>query len=809
MPSHETENILRAEIQARVDTTYERVTTLLTELQQEQTQYYESFDRLVVGKLLERHRERIDEMMAIRNAAFIRRIDYRDLREDQAVSIYVGAIALESEGCSIISWAAPLVGQLLYPPHTSRTYQAQAEKIIELDISHRIIKKIAMTMDGLKSPAQQEPQPQQNGSPAESIHDVPLTGSGADEYLQYILKQKKHEALGVIIQSIQQEQYQIITSPVTKLKIIQGVPGSGKTVIALHRIAYLLFNKYSTTGGERIKPENVLFIGPNQRFFEHIKHVLPMLGEHDTRSRTPFELLESFHLTGGHRVRQPQENLDVLLTEKQANPRSLAFEREAMLGKLAMVEYIKYCVNQIIKMEIRAFVSTPFALDIEAFATKCFQSGYFVESAERKARSEWEYLIDSVSECFHSTEEFLFDLVRQALASVQGRYLLLAHAFQDVLFRWIWEKIQSDINYRQVLKYVVYTKREAMTSEFADYIKKAVQRYTSVQRNAASVQGILLSKKKLTAEDIRRTKVRLERGQPDEYDVLKTSVAIANRVFVSMFRNENLSSYFGKEHATIMATHNGKVASPADVVLLSWILCYLQKQIFASGYTTYTHVVCDEAQDMSPLFFDLLTRIFGRADFTLYGDMNQNILNYGEQTNWDEYFPTIENQQREMFQLRHTYRSTAEIIDYSTTILQKGRFLEGSRAIPIVKSGNEPREFRYTGMNELASLLVRLSDEHEGQSIAVITKKKTTAEGLRTLIASEIGRGMRNFQQKCTFISVGEAKGLEYDVVFLVNADSNSYPNDMLHARLLYVATTRAAKQLYVLYDGVRSQLLS
>ena len=808
MNEKERDIALRADVQKRIDTTYSRVTEHLQELQAEQMLYYESFDRLVVGQLLMRHRERIDEVNAIRNSAFIRRIEYRDTREAQDVTIYIGAIPYESGGCSIVSWAAPLVGQLLYPPHTSQTFKAQAKKIIELDISHRIIRKFAVTLDGYEPSVQQDAQNKPTAEKAESIHDVPLAGSGADQYLQHILKQKKHENLGVIIQSIQQEQYQIIAAPATKLKIIQGVPGSGKTVIALHRIAYLVFNAYKTSEGEQIAPENVLFIGPNQRFFEHVKNVLPTLGQRDIRSRTPYALLESFRLTGGHQVRSPQDNLDVMLSNTLLDPHAHVFERESLMGTLRMVDYIKNTVDKIIEKEIQVCLATPLHIDIEECEEKSFRTGCFDPSSLDQARKQWEILAKVMAGHVKFKESYLQEIVRRALVNVQGRYVLLASAFRNMLRHDLLIKLQSEQSYKKLITLSRFAKQDELVSDIVNMVHRAVRKYTPALQNSGLQSGILTSKKLLTADDIRATRVNLDSGATEADDVMQSCAAMANFVFRSVLNPEFLFAFSDNQHSRILAKHNGKVETTADLVLLSWIMCYLQKQILVTGYSAYTHVVCDEAQDISPLFFDLLTRIFLRADFTLYGDMNQNILNYGTQTGWNEYLPDVQDADRTLLQLRHTYRSTAEIIRYATAILQKSSQFDGELPIPIVESGNEPQEIQYTGVKELASLLLRMSANHSGQSIAVITKKKTSIEGLRTLIAAEIGSNMRNLEQRCKFVSVAEAKGLEFDVVFLLNADAGTYPCDLLHARLMYVAATRAAKQLYVLYEGERSPLL-
>ena len=77
-----------------------------------------------------------------------------------------------------------------------------------------------------------------------------------------------------IISTIQKEQNQIIRNEKAKVLIIQGVAGSGKTSIALHRVAFLLYRFRNT-----IKAQNVTIISPNKVFGDYIAGVLPELGE--------------------------------------------------------------------------------------------------------------------------------------------------------------------------------------------------------------------------------------------------------------------------------------------------------------------------------------------------------------------------------------------------------------------------------------------------------------------------------------------------------------------------------------------------
>ncbi len=94
-----------------------------------------------------------------------------------------------------------------------------------------------------------------------------------DDILQMVLSGSSGNRLKEIIATIQREQDDIIREPLENNIILNGVAGSGKTTIVLHRIAYLLYNYRSKL------QDNVLIIGPNQIFMEYISDVLPDLGE--------------------------------------------------------------------------------------------------------------------------------------------------------------------------------------------------------------------------------------------------------------------------------------------------------------------------------------------------------------------------------------------------------------------------------------------------------------------------------------------------------------------------------------------------
>ncbi|MDE5630757.1 MAG: hypothetical protein K2I70_04070, partial [Bacilli bacterium] len=109
-----------------------------------------------------------------------------------------------------------------------------------------------------------------------------------DEILQEVLAESSNEKMKNIVNTIQAEQNAIIRDDKTKTIIVQGIAGSGKTSVALHRIAFLLYKM------EYLTSTNVLIFSPNDVFTEYISNVLPDLGEENTLQTTYHSFAASF-----------------------------------------------------------------------------------------------------------------------------------------------------------------------------------------------------------------------------------------------------------------------------------------------------------------------------------------------------------------------------------------------------------------------------------------------------------------------------------------------------------------------------------
>ena len=108
-----------------------------------------------------------------------------------------------------------------------------------------------------------------------------------DELLQEVLASASSEKMKNIVNTIQAEQNTVIRNTEDKNLIVEGIAGSGKTSVALHRIAFLLYRI------DNLKSDNILIFSPNKVFSEYISNVLPELGENNTMQTTINDFLST------------------------------------------------------------------------------------------------------------------------------------------------------------------------------------------------------------------------------------------------------------------------------------------------------------------------------------------------------------------------------------------------------------------------------------------------------------------------------------------------------------------------------------
>lgn len=235
----------------------------LEEYRDDEDKLIEYFDheRFVTEESFKAIDRKFKELTILQTSPYFGKVDFKEKDFNEEDKIYVGRFGLTPEDAYepvVVDWRAP-VSALFYAGKIGDAhYEAPVGKV-NVDIKGKrqfIIKKERLV----------------------GMFDSELDVK--DEILQMVLSKKAGEKLKDIIMTIQAEQDNIIRQPREKTLVVDGAAGSGKTTIALHRVAYLLYNYRKTL------QDKVLILGPNDIFMEYISTVLPSLGEIGVKQQT-------------------------------------------------------------------------------------------------------------------------------------------------------------------------------------------------------------------------------------------------------------------------------------------------------------------------------------------------------------------------------------------------------------------------------------------------------------------------------------------------------------------------------------------
>lgn len=244
-----------------------------------------------------------DKLIKLKDSPYFARIDFRETAEETPCPFYIGRFAFHHENALLVSdWRSPVASMFYDCEVGPAGYDAPVGRI-DGELSRKRQFKI------------------KNGKMEYALES---SMNVQDDILQRELSHTSDEKMKSIIATIQKEQNRIIRNENAGTLLIQGVAGSGKTSIALHRIAYLLYRFK-----DRLMAKNVAIISPNKVFGDYISNVLPELGE-ESIGALSFADIAEIQLEGVIRfdqARDPLETADPQWAERECFKSSLEFVR--------------------------------------------------------------------------------------------------------------------------------------------------------------------------------------------------------------------------------------------------------------------------------------------------------------------------------------------------------------------------------------------------------------------------------------------------------------------------------------------------
>ncbi|WP_282702492.1 UvrD-helicase domain-containing protein [Streptomyces sp. CC219B] len=579
-----------------------------------------------------------------------------------------------------------------------------------------------------------------------------------DAVLLAALNSARTGRMGDIVQTIQAEQDEIIRAPHRGVLVVEGGPGTGKTAVALHRAAYLLYEHR-----ELLAKRAVLIVGPNPAFLGYIGEVLPSLGETGVLLATVGELFPGVKATA-------------------TDPREAA----AVKGRADMAD--------VLAAVVRDWQSLPDpVIAIEHDREILMLDDGLVKVARERARAA--RLPHNVArEHFEGhILNTLTDMVAERIGTdpYDGTNLLDPSDITQIRDELaenpeVWAAIDQ--------LWPVLTPERLVADFLADPVgylpdedAAAIRRPATRKWTVADVP-LLDEAAELLGEDDRVARLRAERERETQiaYAQGVLDVSYASRTYE--FEDKEDSDPEGSEvlsaHDIIDAERFAERHEEDDHRSAA-------ERAAADRTWAFGHIIVDEAQELSPMAWRLLMRRCPTRSMTLVGDPAQTAEAAGVGS-WAGILEPYVEDRWEHTRLGVNYRTPAEIMELAAAVVRAER-----------PGFEPPSSVRATGVRPW----VRATDDLPG-AVAKAVSELMPGEGRLAVIAPrELHRrlaarldgvtagGVPDLTRSVVLLDPRQAKGLEFDSVLVVEPGRYGTAD-------LYVALTRATQRLGVLHTG-------
>ena len=588
-----------------------------------------------------------------------------------------------------------------------------------------------------------------------------LTGEGA---LLASLSSRRTGKMTDIVATIQAEQDRIIRSDMNRAVVVQGGPGTGKTAVALHRAAYLLYTHRRT-----LERSGVLVVGPSSAFLHYIDQVLPSLGETGVVSRTISDLIPGITATA----------VDSPYAAK-------------LKGDRRMTSVVANAIAARVRVPAALPTVTISGIQVPMLATD-------IEQAQADAKRTRQP---------HNKARETF--IRSMLTSMQNRYAEQLDYTPD----------QAELNRAMSLLRMNEQVRKTlnlcwlpMTAPWLiDQLFAHPERLKSLAGWLTDNDIAALARPKgspLTRSDIPLLDEAMDMLGPDPKAVARQSAADARRAAEEQYAKDTLAA---------TGLGGGIVSSQMLLDQMNGDDAELTAQRAAADREwTYGHIVVDEAQELTAMDWRMLIRRCPSRSFTIVGDVAQTSA-LGGTRRWSKSMNRLFGESHwDLNELTINYRNPQEVSELASRFAEKeGLYIStvnAVRTIPDSVSRNvvpDMSSLLETTAEQAAQLAEQFVSADGTGRIAVICPDNLIApvrDAVRRKLAvildpAEYARLIEQpeWDEQISVCGTETVKGLEFDAVVVVEPGliEDDAPSRLVATSDLYVAMTRPTQKLVI-----------
>jgi len=700
---------------------------------------------LMIGSMLQDRADvKLRNLVAAKSKPYFARVDFKETEKENSEKLYIGKMALireEDQELIIVDWRAP-VANLYYEERLGDAHYSSPDG----DVKGQLQLKRQFSI---------------NEGKLEEMFDIDITTN--DEFLQASLGSSADNRLKEIVSTIQAEQNRVIRADMWKPLIVQGAAGGGKTTIALHRIAYLIY-----THEKSFKPENFMIIAPSKLFLNYISDVLPELGVEKTKQTTYEEFAfsvigQKFKLNDSNqKLIQFVENNK---TEEQQSYNELLRRQSelkcSMVFKEIIDSYIETIENDFIPKE-------DFTLGGRVILSYADINRLFIKEYRK-----------------HPIVKRIDEIKKHLQNRLKAQKEFLAEDVQGKCDRYIAKikRLMEPSDERQEMIVKAIDKKNEVLGKLNEISKSAVKNYIA----------------------------KISKTNPLQYyrDFLENKELYYSILWERTERE--VAAFLRKYTLEVLDSDTVDLEDIAPIMYLKYKIYGVDEKI------PVRHIVIDEAQDFSVFQIYTLKHIIKDSSFTILGDLSQAIHSYRGIKDWRDINKHVFEEKSEMLTLEQSYRTSVEIMEAANKVIATLKDDKLTPAKPVIRHGDPVEVISKENRKEIAEDIAAKVKEIKKQgfkSIAIICKTAKECDEMHGYFKKGkdspyvITGKEKEYKSGLLIVPSYLAKGLEFDAVFVADASSENYTTSELDTKLLYVALTRPLHKLCIYHIGQRSKLL-